>query len=80
MTTYTRHTAYRRNADGTLTHIGILRDSDGDPCDDCSYPLTRTEETVTMAGWPDEGTARVWLTEGGVEILIPETGSNAEVP
>ena len=60
--------AYRRNSDGTIEIVDAI-DHDGTPGD--SYPWERTEDLVELLGWPDSN-CRVWLTGGGVEMLIPE--------
>lgn len=61
---------YRRNTDGTLD-IVTLTIVDGAACDAAGYPLERTDETVELLGWPD-GAGRVYLTDGGVEIIVAE--------
>lgn len=35
------------------------------------YPMTRTEETRTLRGWPDTN-VRVWVMDNGAEFLVPE--------
>ena len=35
------------------------------------YSLEHTNHTEPLMGWPDSF-ARVWLTDGGVEVLVPE--------
>lgn len=61
--------AYRRNTDGTLTTIEITG-TPAEPCDGLGYPLTDCGATVTLEGWPDDS-ARVYKTDGGVEVLVP---------
>ncbi len=63
--------AYHRNDAGLLEIVTLLR-LDGELCDSHGYPLTRTDETAELLGWPDEGPARVWRNDGGLELLVPE--------
>lgn len=64
-------TAYRRDNDGTLTQVDVPV-IDGEP-----HGLTRTDETVELQGWPDSH-ARVWETDGGVEVLVSEDAADEE--
>jgi hypothetical protein len=64
-------TAYRREPDGTLTPVTILRDAQGRPCGRAGEPLEDTGEAVELHGWPHDR-ARVYLTAGGVALLVPE--------
>lgn len=65
-------TGYRRD-EGMLepTTITII---DGVPHTG-GYPLERTDTTETLHGW-NFSEARVWLTDGGVEVYLPDTDLN----
>ena len=60
---------YIKNSDGTLSICDVERIDDEFWCGNC--PLEQTKETATLRGWPDEGISEVWITGGGIEVLIP---------
>ena len=62
---------YRRNQDGTLTIVGVVREGTN------YHGLTPTDAVETLRGWPDEGPARIYVTDGGVEVLIPIDNAEA---
>jgi hypothetical protein len=62
---------YARNTDGTLEIVSCLRDG-SQVLDGAGFPLEPTDETTELFGWPDEGTARVYINDGGIEIIIPQ--------
>jgi hypothetical protein len=70
--TTTEITGYHRTDSGLLEPV-TLPVIDGDLCDPRGYPLARTDETAELVGWGEsDGPARVWINEGGREILVPE--------
>jgi hypothetical protein len=61
---------YKRNQDGTISIIDV-ECSDGELYAEHITQLIPTNETTTLRGWPDEGPARVYVTSGGIEVIIP---------
>ena len=62
--------AYLQRRDGLLVITTVLRDGDH-LLDSYGYPLAATPERVELLGWPDSS-ARVYRSEGGKELLVPE--------
>ncbi|MHC5062154.1 MAG: hypothetical protein ACYTFK_13910 [Planctomycetota bacterium] len=62
---------YRRNEDGTLEIIEV-HNVDGELFAGMA-PLTKTNETAILEGWPDNREARIYKTDGGVDVLIPQS-------
>lgn len=44
---------------------------DGVPYTQACYPMTRTNKTRALIGWPDSH-AREWVTDAGNVYLVPE--------
>lgn len=64
-------TGYRREVDGSISMIDI-EDYNGDLIAIRSLSeLKPTEKVVELKGWPDEGLAKVFVNDGGIEVLIP---------
>jgi hypothetical protein len=68
-------TAYTRDDDGTLRPVSLLCMAD-EPgrltIAGCPYRVTFDREEP-LRGWgTDDGTAAVYLTESGSEIIVPE--------
>jgi hypothetical protein len=64
--------AYHREDSGILSMITVLVTSDGEYHDQYGYPLQRTEDTEDLRGWSTNGIHRVYINDGGREILIHE--------
>ena len=67
-----RTLGYRRDSDGTISIIDVVEIQKGELWADGASPLTATDETTELKGWPDEGPARIYTTDGGVEVIVPE--------
>jgi len=61
---------YKRDHQGLLSPIEI-EIFDGNVEAYPGIPLIPTDEIITLRGWPDEGRARVYVTTGGVEVIVP---------
>jgi hypothetical protein len=68
---------YRREENGTLEIIEV-HNVDGELFAGMA-PLTKTDEIADLMGWPDNGEARVYKTDGGIDVLIPQSAHAVRV-